>query len=327
MRWLRKSWPYFLLALLIVVNAGVLWQRERLADWWRLRNYAAPVDIVSLAMDDTMTPVAKNLFFVNHPQLENKENFNTHCADRSEKTAVLGCYRGNRQGIYIYAVTDARLSGVRQVTAAHETLHQAYDRLSTKDRQHIDGLLEDFYQHTLTDQTIKDKIESYKSQPNVVLVNEMHSIFGTEVRQLTPELEQYYKKYFDNRSKIVDYRDAYQAEFTRRQTLVEDYDKQLTGLKKQIDNNKATLEDEMTFLNAKEKAINQDANRGDQAAYQSDITAYNDMVETYNALLVTTRNQISQYNQIANQRNDIAVEEQQLQQALDSRLTTPNTKQ
>lgn len=327
MKFLRRTWPYLLLAVLIVVNVVAWSQREAIADWARLRNYDPPKDIVTLANDATMTDLGKHLFYVNHPSLENKEDFNKHCSDESKETAVLGCFRGNRQGIYIYAVTDARLNGVRQVTAAHEMLHQAYERLSTKEREHIDQLLEDYYKNGLTDEAVKTKLDSYKKQPGTVLVNEMHSIFGTEIRNLPAELEDYYKRYFTDRSKVVSDREAYQGEFTRRQELVEQYDAQLSSLKKQITENKSTLEQEMNFLNSKEKEINQDITNKDQAAYESDVQEYNATVSKYNTLLTATRNLITEHNDIVGKRNDIAVQEQELQQALDSRLSTPPSKQ
>jgi hypothetical protein len=206
-------------------------------------------------------------------------------------------------------------------------LHQAYERLSTKERDHIDQLLENYYHNGLTDEAVKTKLDSYKSQPGTVLVNEMHSIFGTEVRNLPPELEAYYAQYFTNREKVVSDREAYQGEFTRRQDLVQQYDTQLTGLKKEITANKVTLEQEMNALTAKEKEINQDVSSNNQASYAADVQIYNSTVTGYNALLSTTQSRITQYNSIVNQRNDIAVQEQQLQQALDSRLSTPTTKQ
>ncbi len=323
----RRSWPYLLLALLLAANIFAWSQRQAIADWLRLRDYQAPADIASLVGDTTMTDYAKHLFYVNHPSLESKENFNQHCSDESQETAVLGCYRGNRQGVYLYAVTDTRLSGVRQVTAGHEMLHQAYDRLSPGERQHIDALLEDFYANGLHDEAVKTKLDTYKKQPGTVLVNEMHSIFGTEVRNLPPELETYYQRYFSDRLKVVSMREAYQSEFSRRQDLVKQYDAQLADLKQQITTNKATLEQDMNFLNAKEKVINQDVSSSSQAAYQADVQAYNAMVNTYNSLLVTTRSLISQHNDIVGKRNDLAVQEQQLQQALDSRLNSPTAKQ
>jgi hypothetical protein len=327
MKWFRRTWPYLVLVALLIINVSAWSERQNIADWWRLRQYSAPQDIAVLASDTTMTDYAKRMFYINRPSLESKAAFNQHCADESKETAVLGCFRGNRQGIYLYAVTDSRLEGVRQVTAAHEMLHQAYDRLSTKERNHIDQLLENFYEHDLTDEAVKAKLDSYKKQQGTVLVNEMHSIFGTEVRNLTPELETYYKRYFTDRTKVVGYREAYQGEFTRRQELVSQYDAQLSTFKKQITSNKSTLEQEMNFLNSKEKQINQDISNQDQATYEADVRQYNTTVSEYNALLTTTRDLITQYNDIVGKRNDIAVQEQQLQQALDSRLNTPTTKQ
>jgi hypothetical protein len=327
MKWFRRTWPYILLAVLVSVNIFAWSQRQNIADWWRLRNYQAPQDIVSLASDTTMTDYARHLFYINRPSLETKDSFNQHCSDESQETAVLGCFRGNRQGIYIYAVTDSRLEGVRQVTAAHEMLHQAYERLSTKERNHIDQLLEDYYHNGLTDEAVKTKLDSYKKQQGTALVNEMHSIFGTEVRNLPPELETYYQRYFTDRAKVVSDREAYQGEFTRRQELVQQYDAQLAQLKKRITVNKATLEQEMTALTAKEKEINQDVAANNQATYSADVQEYNTTVSSYNTLLAETRGLITEHNDIVNKRNDIAVQEQQLQQALDSRLNTPTTKQ
>lgn len=325
MNWLRRFWPYALLVILVAGNVTIWVQRQQIADWWRLRGYSAPADVAQLASDDTMTPYAKHLFYVNHPALESKQSFNDHCADKSEETAVLGCYHGNRQGIYIYDVTDPRLSGVQQVTAAHEMLHQAYDRLSSSDRKNVDQMLEDFYNNQLQDQNIKDKIDSYKKQ-GADVVNEMHSIFGSEVVSLPQPLENYYKQYFTNRQKIANYAQSYQAEFTRRKEQVVQYDAQLAGLKDRINTNKSDLNAKLNTLQAKEKEINQDVSNRDQAKYDADVAQYNTMVETYNSELAETHSLISQYNSIVATRNDLAVQEQQLQEALDSRLT-PTQKQ
>src|SRR6185295_11567695 len=102
-----------------------------------------------------MTPDTRRLFYVYHPVLEDKQAFNSHCTD-SEKTIVLGCYI-SRTGIYLYDVTDSRLNGVEQVTAAHETLHAAYERLSSSERKRVDGLTAQAFAQ-VTDQRIKDTI-------------------------------------------------------------------------------------------------------------------------------------------------------------------------
>lgn len=327
MKFFRRLWPYMLLAVLVAINVTIWSQRQQIADWWKLHDYQASSDVASLATDTAMTDYARRLFYVNHPSLEEKDAFNMHCADKSEQTAVLGCYHGNRQGIYLYAVTDKRLHGVRQVTAAHEMLHQAYDRLSEKEKTRIKGLLEAFYANNLNEATIKAKLDGYKKQTDVDLVNEMHSIFGSEVQNLPPELETYYQKYFSDRSKVLGFSQAYQGEFTRRQDLVRQYDDQLTGLKQKINDNKSILETKMALLKTKEAAINQDVNSHNQSAYEADIREYNATVTAYNTLLTATRALIDEHNDIVGKRNDITVQEQQLQQALDSRLDTPSVKQ
>src|SRR3982751_4835203 len=142
MKRLRLSLITGLLILVVAANVTAILQREQHCDWWVLRNYAVPAEITTLATQTTMTDVGKRLFYINHPALEDKASFNADCSGKTEHSVVLGCYHGNRQGIYIYNVQDPRLEGVKQVTAAHEMLHQAYDRLNGKDRTRINGLLQ-----------------------------------------------------------------------------------------------------------------------------------------------------------------------------------------
>ncbi len=321
----RRLWPYVVLLALIMANIVIWVQRDNIIDWWRLRDYSPPTQIVELASTTTMTDYGKRLFYANHPQLEDRQTFNQQCADYNEETAVLGCFHGSRQGIHIYAVDDPRLHGVLQVTAAHETLHEAYERLSGKDRQHVNAMLEAYYNVGAVAQDIKDKLDSYKSQ-DADLVNEMHSIFGTELRELSPELEEYYKQYFLNRSQIVTYREAYQAEFTRRKMLVDRYDAELASLKTSIETNKAKLSAKISTLKAKEAQINQDIASQDQETYEASVRAYNTMVEAYNSELAETHKLINRYNEVVRQRNDIATQERELQEALDSRFA-PSQKQ
>jgi predicted phage-related endonuclease len=109
--------------------------------------------------------------------------------------------------------------------------------------------------------------------------------------------------------------------------LVRQYDSRLATLKTQINANKQTLESDLSFLKGKEKEINQDIASRDQAAYEADVREYNSTVNSYNNLLASTRKLIDEYNGIIGERNEIAVQEQELQKALDSRLTSPPSRQ
>jgi len=222
----------FAWSLLVIIGAIIGFaSRERIMDWLVLRSYSPPTAIVQLADATTMNADARNLFYINRPAIQEREEFNKNCTNKTEQTVVLGCYHGNRQGIYLFKVDSAELKGVEEVTAAHEMLHQAYDRLSTTERKRIDGLLQDFYTHKLQDASVKDQIDSYKKSEPDAVVNEMHSLFGTEVKDLSPELEQYYMQYFSNRGTVVSLYSKYQAAFTERQKQVEAYDAELKAQK------------------------------------------------------------------------------------------------
>jgi hypothetical protein len=304
------------LVVLVGVLVGLLTQQQALRDWWRLRSYIAPAAISTLASQDTMTPRAQRLFYVNRPVVGSGILFNTHCPTGGEKTVVLGCYLGNDRGIYVYAVTDSRLDGVEQVTAAHEMLHAAYRRLHGSERQNVDAMLTDYYQHDLADQRVKDTIEAYKKSEPHDVVNEMHSVFGTEVANLPAPLEQYYKRYFTDRSRVTAYTAAYQGEFTGRQKQVADYDAQLKSMDDQIKANEAQLTTQRASLDSQRAQLDSQQRSGQIAAYNSGVPAYNRAVNAYNALLNSVKNLINQYNDIVAQRNAIALEEQQLAKEL-----------
>jgi len=201
------------LALVVLASPFLVWSKQQaIADWWRLRGYTPPADIVTLAKADMMTDSAKHTLYVNRPQLvANTGTFRQDCTE-SEQTIVLGCYHSNQNGIYVLAVQDLRLTGVEQVTIAHEMLHAAYGRLSTNERKYINGLLEDYLKQDLHDQRIIDTINTYrKTEPND-LDDEMHSVFGTEAPNLPQVLETYYSRYFTSRSVVVGFAQNYENE-------------------------------------------------------------------------------------------------------------------
>jgi hypothetical protein len=317
-----------LICLLALVAGGwwVLTHRLALYDWARLHNYQAPATVSQLATDTTLTPDARHIFYVNHPAIESSSVFNQNCKGQSEQTIVLGCYHSDQMGIYLYDVTDARLEGVEQVTAAHEMLHAAYDRLSAKDKNYVDGLLQDYYQHDLHDQRIIDTINAYKqSEPNDV-VNEMHSVFGTEIQTLPTPLENYYKRYFTDRSQIAAYAASYESEFTTRKTQIAAYDAQLSDLKAQINSQEADLKAKATAIDAARSRLDAQRSSGNIEAYNAAVPGFNAQVDAYNSEVASTKDLVAQYNDIVAKRNAIVLEEQQLTQALDSQ-TVPQPAQ
>jgi predicted nucleic acid-binding Zn-ribbon protein len=224
------------------------------------------------------------------------------------------------EGIYVYNVTDERLGGVLQVTASHEMLHAAYERLNESDKIRVDGLITEAFK-TVADERIKSTIEDYRKN-GADTTNELHSILGTEVRTLPPELETYYKRYFTDRQVVVGYSERYEQAFTERKNKVAESDTQLGQLKKQIDTAEATLD-------AKSKAIETERSRlsgllsaKSYSAYNAGVPGYNAQVSDYNQQVRSVRGMIDQYNKLVAERNAIVLEEGELVKAIDSR---PNT--
>jgi hypothetical protein len=265
-----------------------------------------------------MTDQSRHDFYVNHPQVQDKAAFNQSCPNNGgEQTIILGCYIPPQNGIYVYKVVDSQLNGVEEVTAAHEMLHSAYDRLSSKDRSYVNGLLQAYYSH-LQDQRLLDIFAAYKkSEPND-LTNEMHSIFGTEVAKLPPALEIYYRQYFTDRQKVVGYASQYQAAFSSRKGQIAQYDSQLQALKQQIDGNQAALEGQDKVLNSQRQSLSSSLASGNNSDYNAQVDSFNASVKVYNGLIATTRAEISKYNKLVEARNAIAVETQNLAQELNS---------
>lgn len=312
----------WLVIILLVLASGIgvaALQRQNLYDWWALRNYQAPAAVTQLATQDTMTPYARKVFYVNHPQIDAGNTFGQFCPNNGgEKTIVLGCYHSGQGGIALLGVSDPVLDGVEQVTAAHEMLHAAYDRLSSSERQKVNAMLLDYYNHDLHDPRIQATINAYKqSEPNDV-VNEMHSVFGTEIANLPSGLEQYYTRYFTNRAAVAAFAAQYQAAFTSRQAAVAQDDAQLAVMKAQIDSQEADLKSRLTTIQSRQAQLSAYRSNGEVAAYNAGVPGYNQLVDAYNSEADGLQNLINQYNQLVAQRNAIAVEEDKLANELSS---------
>lgn len=309
----------FSLVLLSAVAFGFFHTRDIL-DWVALRGYTPPADIQKLATDTTMLNGTRKVFYVNKPKIEDKQTFTSSCPEH-EQTIVLGCYINNK-GIYLLNVTDPRLNGVVQVTAAHELLHAEYDRLKPDERKKVDKMTSDFFA-TLTDKRIKDNIENYRKSDSSVVPNELHSILGTEVRNLSPELENYYKKYFSNREAIVGYSESYESTFTDIENQVKQLDVQLKQIKSDLDAKDAQLKKLGAEIETKRSYMNSLLAFKKIDEYNSQVESFNALVNQYNALVKSRQAEANQYNKLVDQYNNLATTESNLIQALQADKVQP----
>ncbi len=230
----------------------------------RLRFYTAPASVILLANDTQMSTQGRRIFYLAQPQVTPRNG--DFCHSKSEKTIILGCYSPAKDKISIQEVEDPRLDGVMQVTAAHEMLHAAYHRLSDTERKRVDEELAIVFSK-LTDRRVKDNIALYQQQDPKVVPNELHSILATEVEVLTPFLENYYQRYFTDRSAVVKY--AKQS----AQPFVE------------LTNEAGTIEARLQVLKAEIQQFSV-FNRGGKvdSVYSQKVDEYNRLIDRYNAL-------------------------------------------
>ncbi len=321
----RVSGGIVTLAIVALPLIG-FWQRQAIFDWWRLRNYSPPASIAALATDDQMTDQARRLFYINHPQLAGSvTDFRSNCTV-AEQTIVLGCYQSDPQRIFIYAVKDDRLAGVTQVTAAHEMLHAAYSRLSSKDKDYVDGLIQNFYDNGLSNDRIKETINSYKKTEPNELLNEMHSIFATEITTLPTPLESYYQQYFKSRQAVVDFSNRYSTEFTSRIAQINTSEQQLNSLKQTITDKENSLNSQLAAVESDRRRLDSLKASGQISEYNAAVAGFNAQVDAYNGGVAQLRGYIAQYNGLVEAHNQLAAELRNLYSSIDTSLA-PQTAQ
>jgi hypothetical protein len=152
-----------------------------------------------------MNDNGKFYFYASQPAMYTSataSEFNNVCEKIEATTAILGCYNGTK--IFIYKISDKRLDGISEVTAAHETLHAIYARLDETEKTKVDELVEAEYKKIANNKYYSDLTAYYAKAEPGQRDNELHSIIGTEIADISPKLEEYYGKYFSNRQKVVD---------------------------------------------------------------------------------------------------------------------------
>lgn len=318
---LKRIW--FISAGFIIVGVAVYLgfsNRYNIHDWIVLNSYDPPAEVVELAETSGMSDHGETLFFVNKPVISPKETFASQCIN-NEQTIILGCYTGDR--IFIYKIDDPKLYGVEEVTGAHEMLHEAYDRLSRSEKSKIDELLEAAY-NRLNEPKLQELMASYAISEPGERHNELHSILGTEYRNLGPELENYYTKYFTDRLKVVSLAENYKNVFESIKAQVDKIDSQLTIQKAEIESKEKSVESLGKQILSQKATMENLIATGQTKAYNSQVNSFNSSINRYNSEVASIKVLIADYNKLVEQRNAIAVQQETLAKSLDSRLDPIN---
>ncbi len=298
-----------------VVIGGVRYSQE-LEDWGKLIGYQPPTEIARLATVTTMTDTARQLFYLNQPTIETQKSSLNLCKG-SEQTIVLGCYVPT-EGIFLQSVIDPRLQGVMEVTAAHEMLHAAYQRLSVTEKTDLNQHLRTALGQIQNPRILK-LVKTYEDRNPKSVNSELHSIFGTEVRDLDSVLEAHYRKYFTDRSAIVTLSERYEGVFTTLQAKAKLLSQELVRRKSVRTQLVARVKQEANSIESTRSNLKTAIVSNPHRDYSFQVAAFNSQVRSYNQLVSQLKAQTESYNQLVKQRNSITLEEKSLVESLENK--------
>lgn len=298
----RRAGRWVALAVVVLLSAAVAvaapWdpqRRQAYADQWIVWTEPPGTRIAQLADDLQLTEEGRRVFFASRPEIDAASDFQENCP--IEADVVLGCYDDRR--IYVYDVTDDRLSGTVESTAAHELLHAVYDRMSVEERDRIDTLVEG-YVAGLPD--TDEDVLTVAGYPESQRADEWHSRLGTSHEDLPAALERHYADIFADRDVVLAFDATSTAELDGYANRIEQLSAELETANAQLESRSAAYDAALATLNADIADFNARADAGSfdsqeefdaerkalldrQDALEAERLALNADVESYNAKL------------------------------------------
>lgn len=258
-------------ALMILLAAPlVILYGQTVADMVKASQFHPSTQISAISSRLGLNARAKRTFYATAPVIEEKSQFNTDCKSTERTAAILGCYYRDR--IFLYDIQNTELDGTLEVTAAHEMLHAAYQRLNMLERKQVDVMIQAEYQKIKDEATVKQLMQYYSQAEPGDEINELHSIVGTTVADLTPELERYYEQYFNDRSAVVALNAKYNKVFDELTAEAEALQAKIDSAGPTLKNDLATYATDLAQLNLDIESFNARAANG-VFATQSSFTA------------------------------------------------------
>lgn len=185
------------LGVVAAILVLVAFNRVAIIDWWWFRWYEPTHEVTSLATGGGMSEQGKHWLYRTGPQFVSQEALGAYCGSDD-----LGCI-SETGTVYILAYDQSSETSTNRatVTAAHEMLHMAWRRTSASERKRIEELLTQA-QTKMQDAELNQRVAAYGDAEEQI--DELHSMLGTEYEDIGDELEAYYRKYFSDRSKVVE---------------------------------------------------------------------------------------------------------------------------
>lgn len=260
----HSSWRGAIIAstfsvLIVVAIVWGMFNRQFVVDQINFITYKPDPGISTISDMTSFNEKGQFYFYSSKPALNEAEDFNKNCPRQEVGSPIVGCY--HRGQIFIYDIDNPDLSGIKEVTAAHEMLHAAWDRLSSSDKKRLSVLLQDEYKR-VNNADLRKRMDYYARVEPDQMDNELHSIVATEVRSISIELEDYYSQYFKDRKKILDLYDGYYSSFSALYKQSDKLYKELIDLGNDIDTRSNQYKQDVSQLEADIDSFNARAASG-----------------------------------------------------------------
>ena len=299
----------------------------RIVDVVRAYNFHASDSIVFIRKRLELSDRGTDIFYASSPAIQSKDEFNASCQAQERTVAILGCFAEDK--IYLYNLQNTELDGTLEVTAAHEMLHAAYQRLTIAEKYWLDKRIVAQYEKVKEDPTIKELMQYYaKAEPGAE-INELHSILGTTLVKLDPDLENYYKHYFKNRTSVVALNAKYNQVFNEirdktaaLETKIAVEEPEITQALASYDSDRAQLEKAITSFNSRATS----GKFTSQAAFVAERNSLSNQVDELNARRDDINAKVATYNADIVELNAISMRTTDLYQSMNGATQTEEVK-
>lgn len=297
----RNVGKWVFLLVLIGIGVFVFWNREWIYDYYRGVSYQPSSEMTRIRDELRLTEQGEFRFNAAQPKLSEREEFNAYCRGDDTEIAVLGCYTNGE--IYVYNITDEQLTGIRELTTAHELLHVMWARMSDADKSALEESLAQVLEENRG--FLAEELEAYNESERQ---EELYVRAGTEVKNLPEELEEHYREIFEDQDAIVDFYDSYISVFRALEAELDALSLKMEEMSGDIEGRTSAYEIAVEQLNADivsfngcaevvgcfasaeefyaERAELVERQNSLEAEYDSIsalISEYNELVEKYNA--------------------------------------------
>lgn len=306
-----------LVVLVLALSVLAILYGQKAYDYFKAQSFTPSSEIANVSERLKLTSYGQTLFYASSPTLQDQKLLNANCQSAERTVAILGCYY--KRDIHLFDVTNSELDGAKEVTAAHEMLHAAYDRLNVFERQRVNRLLEEEYARVNDDPDLQKLMSYYQNKEPGAELNELHSIIGTTIENISPDLEKYYGQYFEDRDMIVEMNRNYTEVFKRLDAEADDLSVKINTLGEGIEKDSENYEADRAQLELDVNSFNERASSGDYGT-RAEFNSARQLLVARIANLTSRQQEINtridEYNSYVSRLNELSVRVSELNQGI-----------